>query len=95
MESKDLRDMCLTSDHKHGGSMYGDYIKLPFNPSEKDISEAKALFVKQICEVIRLLSEEDDFFIQKNFPWKSDWEPKIEPYTTLAWRIIFPTLTDN
>ena len=77
------------------GSQYGDYIKLPLNPSEEDISEAKALFANRICEVIRQLAERDDFFIRKDFPNGNEWEPDSEPFTSLGWRIIFPTLTDN
>ena len=91
-EKEDGRTVVTPKERLHG-SQYGDYIKLPLNPSEKDISQAKALFVKQICEVIRQLAERDGFFIRKDMP--EGLFPNEEPYTTLGWRIIFPTLTDD
>ena len=93
-EKEDGRTVVMPKERPQG-SQYGSWLPLPLNPSDEDIKIAKEHFVNEICVTIRQLAERDDFFIRKDFPNGNDWESYSEPYTTLGWRIIFPTLTDN
>ncbi len=93
-EKEDGRIVVMPKERPQG-SQYGSWLQLPLNPSDEDIKTAKEHFVNEICDTIRQLAERDDFFIRKDFPNGNDFLPDSEPYTSLAWKIIFPTLTDN
>ena len=87
-KSNALENQNLTGKYKYGGLVFGDYIKISENPSNKEIAEAKAVLLKQFHGFIdALVDNYDDFFIVKK---TLDGE-----HTSVGWKIVCPTLGRN
>lgn len=76
--------LCVRLKDTKPDQCFGDYVKLPLNPTEEDIQKAREELIENMAELIRVVATEKPewVFIEKDF----------EDCHTVGCKIVFPAI---